>query len=254
VGKELLFSFLLGFGVPLLAAAPAIAQTQSANPVAYDIARVLLADEIIYIQVQGAMATSTQKAFEADPVLAELKSAYPGIEQAFYDVILPITVDEMKRAVPQYSEELAIFFSGAFNEAELRQLLQFWTSPAAQNMLRNASKRMNFDATAAEVARQIGNEDLTISDAAIREDVQKGVDEALGEMSRADLAAFTRFALTPVGKKFSRLAPEKQVIDMKWANNPLSSEAKARIDRELPAAMSAFMAAADEKKSQQRAQ
>ena len=65
----------------------------------------------------------------------------------------------------------------------------------------------------------------------------------------ASFAAVIRFGLTSTGRKLARLSPQRTEIDRQWANRELSAEAMARMEKEVPEALLAFMAAEDRKRA-----
>lgn len=116
-------------------------------------------------------------------------------------------------------------------------------------MLGQTVKNADFAAITKEVVEQMGNEELQLSSAAIDADKRKAATAAVRDLSSENRAAVIRFGLTPTGIKMRRLLPEKNQIDHKWANRDPSPETVARIEREVPAALSAFIEAESSKRA-----
>jgi len=177
------------------------------------------------------MATNSGKLLDelisqmkADANLAEMEAAYPGLFDAFAEGIRPLLADEVAKSAPRYRAEIAALYSASLTESEARQVAAFLVSPGMERfrklLLANMVQRKSVaDALSAE----------TISQEAIRSDIQSTALNVMFKLDPADYAAITAFYKMPLGQKFAALNPKKLEVDAKWANE-ISPENEARIE------------------------
>lgn len=247
-------ALLLAAVAPVTAAAPVLAQ--ESTPDAHLAAALALAEMLngasqIDKQVDTMLANMAKQAFASDPSLAALNQEYPGADRVFADVLRPIIMAELMLKLPEYNQATANFFAKNFTIAEIGELARFWKTPAARALIHSVSDSLDYDAMTKEIVDQIGDPggDFEISGGAVAQDKRKAVTAGVDKLTREQQLAIVRFGLTPTGRKLARLAPEKDEIDRQWANSEPSPEAVARIERELPEALLAFMEAEDRKRA-----
>lgn len=230
-------------------AAETAAQDELRATRAAELAALLNSTAELRSQIDRVLDGISTQAFATDPNLRLLKEEYPGVEKVFRDTMRPIMLDAVEAMMPAYNADTAAFFARNFTAAELGELLGFWNSPAGRTVLGQTVKNADFAAITKEVVEQMGNEELQLSSAAIDADKRKAATAAVRDLSSENRAAVIRFGLTPTGIKMRRLLPEKNQIDHKWANRDPSPETVARIEREVPAALSAFIEAESSKRA-----
>jgi hypothetical protein len=167
----------------------------------------------------------------------------------FVDTLLPIMLEELYRILPAYRAATASFFAANFETAEIRELVVFWTSPAGQAVLHQVSDNLDFSAVTKEIVDQMPEEDVEISQAAVDADKRKAAAAGMRGLAAPHRTAVIRFGLSPTGRKMTRLLPQKNALDQQWANREPSPEAVARMERERPEALLAFMEAEDSKRA-----
>jgi hypothetical protein len=200
--------------------------------------------EMVLAQIDSAMGTLAQQ-FEQVEALKGVEADYPGITRYLIESLRPATLAEVERNRPAYFEELANFYAAHFTLSEIKQLVSFWGAPLGQRFIRQVNKNMKFTQSAKDMVTQIGSGNDNISETAMKQDMRAAAIKAVAQTERADLDAVAKFAATPVGQKLLRLSKEKQAIEMKWANVPLSKEADAQIRKDVLTAMNEFMARVD---------
>ncbi len=237
-------------GAPLYAQmAPAPADARM--PAARELAQLVNATSLVEEQLDALLGNMARQAFATDPSLSALSQEYPGADRAFVEAIRPIMAEELARMMPAYNEATAGFFASNFTQAELGELLTFWRSPAGQALVSSVSGAADYSSMTKEIVDQISTPgaDFTISENAITKDKQDAAMAGLGRLSASHRAAVIRFGLTSTGRKLARLSPQRTEIDRQWANRELSAEAMARMEKEVPEALLAFMAAEDRKRA-----
>lgn len=232
--------------------APAIpASTDARMPTALELAKVVNSTSRIEEQLDALLGNMARQAFATDPALTALNQEYPGTDRVFVNAIRPIMTEELARTLPAYNNATASFFAGNFTQAELGELLTFWRSPAGQALIDSVSSAADYSSMTKEIVDQISDPgaDLSISQGAISKDKQAAAIAGIDRLSPAQRTAVIRFGLTPTGRKMARLAPQRNEIDRQWANREPSAEAMARMEKEIPDALLAFMAAEDRKRA-----
>jgi hypothetical protein len=227
------------------------ASTDARMAAARDLAKLVNPTSRVEEQIGGLLANMARQAFTTDPSLTALGQEYPGSDRVFVETIRPIMTEELERTLPAYIEATASFFAGNFTQAELGELLAFWRSPAGQVLVDSVSSAADYSSMTKEIVDQISvsGADFSISQGAISKDKQKAAMAGISRLSPAQQTAVIRFGLTPTGRKLARLAPQRNEIDRQWANREPSAEAMARMEKEIPEALLAFMAAEDRKRA-----
>jgi hypothetical protein len=186
---------------------------------------------------------------KADPEMQEMSREYPDIKKIMIETSYPILVAEITRDTPAYQNELAQLFDANFTKAELFQVNQFWKSPAGQRMLDSAANNLNTSNISKEIAKEIKDDVLDVSESAMRRDQNATAQKAVSQLSDADLQEIGQFGLSPVGRKFVAIRPAKDKIDLKWFNKELSKEANAQMEEKLTPALIAYFKKVDDEKA-----
>lgn len=253
-----IFAFLAAtaFAGTGAAGAPLHAQTTSAPAdmrmtAARDLAQLVNATNRVEEQLDALLRNMARQAFATDPSLMALGQEYPGADRVFVESIRPIMAEELTRTLPAYNEATAGFFASNFTLAEIGELFTFWSSPAGQALVSSVSGAADYNSMTKEIVDQISTPgtDFTISQDAITKDKQDAAVAGLDRLSASHRAAVIRFGLTPTGRKMARLSSQRNEIDRQWANREPSAEAMARMEKEIPEALLAFMAAEDRKRA-----
>lgn len=238
---------------PAAYASAATAQTTPADAkmaAAQTLAEVLVGGTSVEKQVDAVLASMTKHAFSSDPTLQALKAEYPGVDRVFVDVLRPILIEELQKALPEYTAAHATFFATNFTTAEIGELTRFWRSPTGQALVASVSGALDYDGVSKELAGQISDgNDMSVAGGTVDADKRRAATAGYGQMTGAQKVEIVRFGLTPVGRKMARLQAQKNEIDHKWANREPSPEAAARIEREMGQAILAFIDAEDKKRA-----
>lgn len=224
----------------LQSAAPAIAT----QPSGLELAQTISSVERQLRQVDVLLDGTYNAIMASDANIKAMQAQYPDMKSVWIKAMQPIMIEEMKKQTPGYHSELAMLYDANFSKSELQQLIRFWKSSTGQNLLDRVQANVNFKNVATEMAADLEAE-TDVSKDAITRDKNAAVIKTMGSLPKAELDAITRFGMSPAGKKFTTIRPKKDAIDAKWFNIEPSKESLARIDKEVPAAMDAYMAEVD---------
>jgi Uncharacterized protein conserved in bacteria (DUF2059) len=231
---------------PVCAATEEPPAAVSASP--GDALAILLTDDAREIsKIDPLLDSLYEQLSQGDPDIAILEVNYPGIDKAWKDAMRPIMLDEMRLHMPGYRQELSEFFAANFTDKELDVLAAFYESATGQKLIDNVTGALSFKNVAAEIATEIDDNENDVSSAALQKDVNFAATRALQGMTPEQKEEVGQFGLSAVGQKFAKFIPQKQAIDYKWFNVEPSDESLERIDREIAAALDAFIASVDEK-------
>lgn len=156
----------------------------------------------------------------------------------------------MKRIMPEYIEMTAAFYARHYTLSEIGELLTFWRTPAGRALMQSVSGKVDYASISKEVVDQLQETGAAdISGDALEKDKRRAAFAGLRELTAEQRNAVTRFGLTPLGRKVDRLAPQKNELDLRWANREPSAELMDRIDEAVSNAMIAFIEAEDRKRA-----
>jgi hypothetical protein len=206
--------------------------------------KLMQPQEALLAQIDTVMGTLSQQ-FEAADSFKALEADYPGITRHLIEALRPGVLAEVERKRPAYFDDLADFYASHFTLSEIKQLAVFWGAPLGQRFIHQINKNMKFTQSAKEVVAHGATGNDSISETAMKQDVRAAALKTVAQADKEDLQGVTQFMLTPVGQKLIRLVKEKQAIEMKWANAPLSKDAEAQMKDDVLTAMTEFMARVD---------
>jgi hypothetical protein len=234
-------------GLAALSMGPAMAQAAepvTAAPQSPGLALAsILADETRQIgKIDKLLDALFEQLIASTPEVAVLNETYPGMDKAWKDAMRPILVEEVQRTTPAYHQDLANFFAANLTANEINQIAAFYGSATGQALIDSVSEAVDFKNVASEIAAEVEDEDTDISASSVNKDLKSASTAAVKTMSVKQRQEIARFSLSPAGRKFGKLIPQKQAIDLKWFNQEPSPEAIERIDREIPAALDAHVA------------
>jgi hypothetical protein len=235
-------------------ASPALAQQPTAAKVEQTATGLELAQTLVdlprqLLKVDTLLDEMFTEAIKVDPDMQEMSREYPDIKKVMIEASYPILVEEITRDTPAYQNELAQLFEANFTKAEMFQVTQFWKSPVAQKLLDSVANNLSMSNASKEFAKEIKDDGVNISESAVRRDQNVTAKKAVSELSDADLQALGRFGLSPVGRKFVAIKPEKEKIDLKWFNKELSKEATMQMEKQIPLAIGTYLKRVDDEKA-----
>ncbi len=212
-------------------------------------ASILVTQEILNQNAEKILQASVKEMIKNDAEFRADIKAYPGLDRAFLNAMRPIMYEEMASILLPYREDIAAFFGRKFTSNELSELTAFWGSPQGRRILATLNAQADYSNIAEDVMKDMDSDKVEISDASLKRDMDGSINRGIKALSDEDTTALVKFAQSPLGVKFAKVRPEKQQIELKWANVEPSAAAMARIEKEIPAAMDAFITAAEKKKT-----
>lgn len=229
--KSNIGTFLIAIAAQALASAPVLAaetatETAETSPTlstAQRLALLFLSDDLMDRQVEVSLASATSEMFASKPELSVLIEQYPGVDKVFLDALRPVIAGEIERIVPAYRKDIADFLVTNFNAAELVELEKFYGSPTGRKLLAGVNDNIDFKEMTNEAIQSDGAE-FQYSHKAMDTDLTNAARKTVNMLSRDDKLKLMRFSLSPVGRKLTRLMPQKQEIDLRWANSTNSAE------------------------------
>lgn len=196
------FAFALAFAImaaPVLAV-PAAAQN-SAQPApsaaAQQFSKLYMPAEL---SIEGAVEGFNKEFFpaiSADPNVAALDKAKPGLIAAAGKAARDTMITAMQRDIPAAQQAIASFASASFSPAELGEINAFMASATGQRVQKLALAEVDTAAIAQE-AKEAG--DMPALDGAkLMAMVNPNF---LAKLSKEEIADLMRFGATPAGRKF----------------------------------------------------
>jgi hypothetical protein len=231
--------------------------TQTPNAIVTDVtssselAALLVSVESMKESADKVMLLSFEEFNKNDAAFKAVTVRYPGLENALADALRPIIYEEMARIIAPYRADIAALYLQNFTPSEMKALIAFWGSMRGRSILTTINSKADFSQMTKELIAQPVNK-MAVSNKTLSNDIRNTARKGVAALSEGDMAALSRFSLSPLGLKFAKIQTEKQAIDLKWANTPLSPEADARVAKDIPAAIEAFIIAAEGAKAQEK--
>lgn len=149
----------------------------------------------------------------ADPDVAAMEDAYPGLGDAIGTAWRPIMIKASREMMPLYRNDMAALYCRNFSLSELLEIEAFLGSPAFQTLQNSAYENISLGHTMADVMS-----DKDVQAASIQGDLAESARKAGRELSPEYQRQITQFMQSPVGRKMAAMAQEKLAIDAKWTN------------------------------------
>lgn len=229
---------------PASAAVQTESVTQTGSGMA--VARLVASEASQIATAEGLLGIFFDELVKTSPEVAVMAESYPGIDTVWTDTMRPILHDEIRTHLPEYQQQLATLFQANMTAPQLNEMVKFYSSPTGQMVISKVADGKSNKAVAKEVAAQVDEDpfsekDIDISAQAMKADRQDATLDMRRTATDAQRREIARFEMSPTGRKLAQILPQKQVIDLAWANRQPSPSAMERIDRDVPAAITAYI-------------
>jgi hypothetical protein len=251
-------NYIIALAVVTSVAQPASAnvQTESIPQTASGmaVARLVASEASQIAAVEGMLVSFLGELVKTSPEIAVLVESYPGIDTVWTDTMRPILQDEIRTNLPDYQAKLAALFDAEMTVPQLAEMVKFYSSPTGKMVISRVTQNNPSKAVAKEVATQVaddltGEGDVGISAGAMKADRASAVRDLRQNITDAQRRDIARFEFSPTGRKLAQILPQKSVIDLEWANRQPSPGAIKRIDKDVPAAITAYIEKIDKQKA-----
>lgn len=215
-----------GSALPFAAARAQQSAPADRQALGRELARINNDEKTANAQIDG-MLRSVAGVLAQDADMQALEKEHPGAIQLMVDAMAPVIREEILRTLPDLWERLGVLYAKNLTEAELREVIAFYSSPLGDRL--RAAMGGSFDA--GPMLREVmANPDAPISQGAMRSTLGKTAVTTVRTLSPEDQKALAQFAFTPAGSKFVQLSPETIRIATEWTNAP-SPELDAKLEK-----------------------
>jgi hypothetical protein len=229
---------------PAPAAGPLTA-TPAALELGREIARLLNLGEVFEIQMDKTFSVTLPAQLRAQPVYQALEVDYPGLTTHIAAAMRePLTKGLLDNTGPLI-DGLAQVYATNLTEAELRELLDFYRSPAGHWLVLEIAK--GWDASQLLQAA-IEDPDHQVTAAEVRRGVANAMRPAMDKIPAENRASLARLAFRPLIRKLNQINPQLSQVAASWANG-LPPEASARVSEAVEKAGQEFITRADAQKA-----
>jgi len=232
--------------LPATAAPPAAAASPAALKLAERLEAVAEPHAALVATNYAAWEATLRRTLSLEPNVAKLEATYPGVTEAAVEAARPAGRAYCDTFVTRAAALRAQVYAGALTEAELRQVIAFLETPAAQRVIHRMLANTSGTALVDQVARQAVSEGkVTITADQARQLNQEAATRTVREISADDQVAFLRFNQSEAGKKYitARATSEQLILDMINHQDPAEAQAQQR------AMQAAILAYIDRKKA-----
>lgn len=195
------------------------------------------------------LLSSLARQMKKTPNLAEAEAVYPGIVDAAVNAMSPIMMEEAQKGRETQRVKMRTFFAQRINATNLAAIADFWAGPVGRSLRQSIISNATYDNVSADVMKNVDQGDVDISSAAIKSDAMRAGYSAVLKMSREDRSAYYKFILSPAGKAFTAVLPEKSKIDIEMFNKKPSPETDKRVEDAVITAMTTYAEKAEAKNS-----
>lgn len=230
----------IGWILPLLAlAAPAVAQPATAPAVQADrstemlsleLSRILNSEAATQAQLRKMIDETMPNSFAKDPNFQMLEDAYPGITGQAIRAMAPHLEASIGQSLPEMQAEVAVVYRRHFDAAELRELIEFYSSPLGRKLIAGVSEQADFSASLDSAVASGGENAITADQ--LGQGIALGAGKVVDSLTTSERAEVFRFGLSPLGFKLNKLNVEVQALMAEFANRP-DPELEAAIAKSL---------------------
>lgn len=205
------------------------AVSQAADPFA-ELVRVLnsgVDNEMLFErgvgQVRDAMLTS-------NPDMIAMEREVPGIVDEMITAMLPVLRLHSQETTDLFQRQMTDLLANTLTEQEAREAAAFYGSPLGRRVLGAVEQNYTFSAIAGDVAQ--GGPDVSISEEAVRRDMDRMTRGAQQDLSAADLAAIERqMAGASWPTRLGALRPRIIELRARAENAPMSPANEREMNR-----------------------
>jgi hypothetical protein len=176
------------------------------------------------------------KAMLADPNVKALEETHPGILKAMIDAMTPILTGEMRAEMPRLWTMLGDVYAENLSETDLRAALAFYGSPTGKRIIDFMGKQTDM---APMLDQMVSSGDYSVTEQGLKASAMTGASKVATALTPGEIAATTRFALTPEGKRIIALTPRMNKLVTEWSNAP-TPELDARLDKAVLAVIEKY--------------
>jgi hypothetical protein len=166
-----------------------------------------------------------------------LEDEYPGVTDAAYKELRPLMLAELERGIPELWHRVAALYDKHFDQAELAELIRFYSGPTGQKLIRLANSGRELEPMMREM---VSREDMSISEKSVEEANKSLVAEALGQLAPSDVMVLTELMQSPLGAKLRDIKPDMTKLTLEWTNEPNPAFEK-KVEQVTEAAMMRFI-------------
>lgn len=232
-------AILLAVAAPISVAAqpPATAAADAEHEkIAGELTRVLNSEDLMRAQIGKMLDDTLPKTFAASPDFAAMEREHPGITRAVIEAMRPIILNGTLARRPALTARLTPIYSRPFTTAELRTLLDFYTSPAGQRVIKAMGEGADFSRLLSDMIANNG----TATTEGVRAGIQSGTAEVIRTATPEDIRTMEALFATSLGAKMRAVSPQVQAQSIAWGNEP-DPELDAQVESAVKDAITRYL-------------
>jgi len=211
---------LLAFVAPLPAAVqgppPAVTPvTPEHQQLAATLVRTLNSEELTRAQIAKMLNDTLPKTLAANPTFAAAERQHPGITSDFLAAMGGVIAEGTITRLPALWARLEPIFSQSFTTAELRTLVDFYTSPTGARLIKTMGEGADYSQMLGNMVSD-GNHKVTTED--LRAGIQSGAAVVIRTATPEDMKTMQALAATSAGKKLLVVNQQAQAEAAAWGN------------------------------------
>lgn len=236
---SLIAALLLAAAAPISVAAQApasVAVDAEHEKIAGELTRVLNSEALMRAQIGKMLDDTLPKTFAASPDFAAMEREHPGITKAVIDAMRPIILNGTLSRSPALTARLTPIYARSFTTAELHTLLDFYTSPAGQRVIKAMGEGADFSRLLSDMIANDG----TATTEGLRAGVQSGAAEVIRTATPDDIKTMEALFATSLGAKMRAVSPKVQAESVAWGNEP-DPELDAQVESAVKDAITRYL-------------
>jgi len=239
--RMLLLPLLLALpGLPARAEAPSASPSQVADAAHADVYTSIIEAVDENLVIDNISATMTSQMATADPAMAVLEKAYPGLSAAIVAAVRPHLMGYTRRVRELYRPRMIAVIAGHLTVAEAREVAAFYRSPVGRKLLGGVVRN-----TDGKNAMAVAIKDKAVTGEALTADSRSAVQRAMAGLTGDDFAEIGRQARAhPALLKLNSLAAALRPVRLEMENSPLIPAEEAAIQQAIETAVTDHLAKA----------
>ena len=237
---SLLGALLFAAAPPIsVAAQPPASATADAEhgKIASELTRVLNSENLMRAQIGKMLDETLPKTFAASPDFAAMEREHPGVTTAVIDAMRPIILRGTLARLPELTARLSPIYARSFTTAELRTLLDFYTSPAGQRVIKAMGEGADFSRLLGDM---IASDSATVTTEGLRAGLESGKAQVMRTATPEDFKTMEALFATDLGAKMRAVAPKVQAESVAWGNDP-DPELDAQVETAVKNAITRYL-------------
>ncbi len=199
------------------AAAPIAHPTAAALALGRELGDLLNGVDVFHIQTKKLFEQTMPEQLRAQPAFASAEQHYPGIIRYFVEQLRPVVERQTIARIPALLDRLGALYAANLTEAQLRETLEFYRSPAGRDLIRRVAEGWDLGQI---LGQSIQNPDHAIKDAALSGAMMGAAATGIADMPEDYRSALFRFSMSPTGLRVASVNRQIVSITAEWANSP----------------------------------